>query len=367
VGLALVAELGPPLSIGLGTLERRRLGIVDLRPVASGHQPASAGPAGWLRVRLAEAATWREVAYAAFVAAIVPVAYVGLLLLLVVDVALLLGPWLAGNDAGRVSVGVAQVTSARQAIPYAVLGVVLLPLWPYLAGLAAAGQAAVARALLGDGGPDTPAVREVARSRARLVDAYEAERRRIERDLHDGAQHQLTSLTLQLGMARLDMPEDSPAAAALGRAHEQAKELMVALRNVVHGIHPQSLTDLGLLSAVRELAAQLPIPVTVTAAPQWSERLPERVESTAYFVVSEALTNIAKHRSASRADVSVTRTGNLLIMEIRDNGTGGAEPAGGTGLTGLSDRVAAVGGRLLLASPSAGPTVIRAELPCHYP
>ena len=365
-GLALAAAIGPPLSIGVAVLERRRLGIVDPRPVVSGHQLIAAGPARWLRVRLAEAATWREVAYAAFLVTFVPVVYVALALLLVMDVALVVSPWLAGPDAGPISIGVAQVSSTRQALPYAVLGAIFIPLWLYLVGLVTAGQMAVARALLGSGGLNSPAVQEVTRSRARLVDAYEAERRRIERDLHDIAQHRLTSLTLQLGMARLDMPEDSPAAAALARAHEQAKDLMVVLRNIVHGIHPQALTDLGLLGAVQELATQLPIPVTVTANPPWPGRLAERIESTAYLVASEALTNVVKHSHASKAEVSITRTGNLLIMQIRDDGSGSADPARGTGLTGLADRAAAAGGRLLLASPVGGPTLIRVELPCHH-
>ena len=118
------------------------------------------------------------------------------------------------------------------------------------------------------GPADAAALREVTRSRARLVDAYEAERRRIERDMHDGAQPRLTSLTLQLGLARLDVPEDSPAARPLAIAHEQAKGLMVMLRQIVHGIRPQSLTDLGLAGAVRELADAATVPVTVARRPR---------------------------------------------------------------------------------------------------
>lgn len=362
-GLAVAAAVGVPLSMGLAALERRRLGIVDRRPVVSGHRYVVGDPAMWLQARLTEGATWREVAYTAFLGTAVPVLYGALGLLMALNVTLLASPWLAGSDEGPITIGIAEISSARQALPYAIVGVAALPLWPYLLGVVAAGQAAVARALL-DSGHDSPAVREVAQSRARLVDAYEAERRRIERDLHDHAQHRLTSLALQLGMAKLDVPADSPAAAAVERAHEQAKELMVVLRDIVRGIHPQVLTDLGLLGAVRELAAHLSLPVTVTADPPELGQLPERVESAAYLVASEALTNVVKHSRATSAEVSLARTGNLLVVQVRDNGSGGADPARGTGLTGLADRVAAAGGRLLLSSPAGGPTVVRAELPC---
>jgi signal transduction histidine kinase len=249
-----------------------------------------------------------------------------------------------------------------ESVPVALLGAALVPLLAYLVGLAAAGQHAVAHALLGDGAGT--ALREVARSRARLVDAFEAERRRIERDLHDGAQHRLTALTLQLGMARVDVPADSPAAGPLTRAHGQAKELMVVLRELVHGIRPQILADLGLVPALRELAAQSPVPVTVTG-PAPVTRPPDRVETTAYYAAAEALGNVVKHAAATAADVRVEWAGDRLVLQVRDDGRGGADPERGTGLTGLADRVAAVGGRLLLASPAGGGTVLRVELPCR--
>jgi signal transduction histidine kinase len=237
---------------------------------------------------------------------------------------------------------------------------VLIPVLIYLLGAIAAGQGAAARALLGD--RHGTALRAVAQSRARLVDAFEAERRRIERDLHDGAQHRLTSLTLQLGMARLDVPGDSPAAAPLARAHDEAKELMVVLRELIHGIRPQSLADLGLPAALRELTVRSPLPVTVTVAEDLHRPAPH-LESTAYFAASEALANVVKHAGAARADVLLAQAGDNLVLEVRDDGHGGADPAHGSGLTGLADRVAAVGGRLLLASPAGGPTLVRVELP----
>src|SRR5690606_30481584 len=204
---------------------------------------------------------------------------------------------------------------------------------------------------------------EVSRSRARLADAFESERRRIERDLHDGAQQRLVGLTLQLGLAKLDLPADSPAAASVTAAYQQAKQLMTELRELIHGIQPQILTDLGLPAALDELAARSPVPVTVDA--RLTERLPSRIESTGYFVAAEALTNVAKHSGASRAWVTARRRGDLLTIEIRDDGRGGADPSRGTGLTGLADRVAVAGGRMFLASPAGGPTMLRVELPCE--
>jgi signal transduction histidine kinase len=175
-------------------------------------------------------------------------------------------PFLVSGHRQTVAVAFGTVSTVSQAMPYAICGAVIIPLLPYLLTLAAGAHAATARVLL-----DAPSEQlrteliEVARSRARLVDAFDAERRRIERDLHDGAQQRLVSLTLQLGLARLDLPPDSPAATALADAHEQAKALMAELRDLIQGIRPQVLTDLGLAPAVRELADQSPVPVTVTS------------------------------------------------------------------------------------------------------
>ncbi|MDI1462658.1 sensor domain-containing protein [Catellatospora sp. KI3] len=359
----LAVLIAPLLSVPLAVAERWRLGMVDDRPVASAHRPA-ADPLAWLRLRYTEAATWRETLYAVLLGSLVPLVYGAVALLLLIEAAFLTGPFLIPQGAGPIALGTTTVHTPQQAVPYALLALALLPVVPYLLGLLAAGQAALARALLGAAPGDATALREVARSRARLMTAYEAERRRIERDLHDGVQHRLTSLTLQLSLARLDTADDSPAAAPLTRAHEQAKELMTVLRDLIHGIAPQTLRDLGLPAALRELADRSPLPVAVTVAAVAAGRLPDLVESTAYFAASEALANTAKHAGATRADVVVTRTGDLLVLEVRDDGRGGADPARGSGLSGLADRVATVRGRLLLASPAGGPTLVRVELPC---
>jgi signal transduction histidine kinase len=197
------------------------------------------------------------------------------------------------------------------------------------------------------------------------VDAFAVERRRIEQDLHDGAQQRLVALTVSLGLARLDLPPDSPAAVRVAEAHEQARHALAELRELIRGVHPQVLTDRGLEAAVREVAGRSPIPVDVDIA--LPRRLPAPVEETAYFVTCEALANVVKHSAASRAAVRARLLEDLLVLEARDDGVGGADPAAGTGLSGLADRIAVANGRLRLSSPPGGPTLLRVELPCTVP
>ncbi|MFC4589857.1 sensor histidine kinase [Sphaerisporangium corydalis] len=377
LGITLVASLGPLVALPLAELERRRLRVVDARPAASAHQrPRGTGPAGWLRTRYTEPATWCELGYAFLLATVIPLAY-GVVLTPVLLVGASLAATFVVTPGAPVSLGLGEVGTVGEAVPYALAAVALLPAVPYVLALLAGAHGALARTLLG-GGPGgrlRAELVEVSRSRMRLVDAFEAERRRIERDLHDGAQQRLISLTLQLGLARLDLPPGSPAALAVTDAHGQAKQLMAELRELIHGIHPQILTDLGLPAALRELAEQQAIPVTVRA--DLPVRAPSHVEATAYFVAAEALTNIVKHSGATSASLSLRRTGTnttaadgsprhagTLTMEIRDNGHGGADPRRGTGLTGLADRVAVTGGTLALSSPPGGPTLLRVEIPC---
>ncbi|MFL6220894.1 MAG: histidine kinase, partial [Actinomycetes bacterium] len=255
------------------------------------------------------------------------------------------------------------VESPLQALPLAVAGVpaVLLSLNLYdgLAWL----WALFARVMLG---PSTMQLHErvddLRDARARIIAAADAERRRIERDLHDGAQQRLVALAMDLGMARAKLETDPAAATALvGEAHEEAKRALAELRDLARGIHPAVLADRGLDAAISALAARSPVPVGVDVT---AGRLPGPVESAAYFVVAEALANAAKHAVASEIGVRITRHRDLLIVEVIDDGVGGADPAGGTGLRGLADRVAAVDGHLTITSPAGGPTMIRAELPC---
>ncbi|WP_239138019.1 sensor histidine kinase [Sphaerisporangium rufum] len=356
LGAVLVAGLGPLVAWPLAAAERVRLRLVDARPVP----PVRRAPFGlsWYRHPL----TWRELAYAVLLVTVVPALYSVAALVLVLIVVCALSPWLVPG--GEIDLGVTVITTPPQTVPYSVIGFAALVTVPYLLTAVAGVHGAAARALLHPRATEElhAELVEVSRSRARLVSAFEAERHRIERDLHDGAQQKLVGLTLQLGLARLDLPAASPAASAVETAHQQAKQLMTELRELIHGIRPNVLADLGLPAALRELADQSVVPVAVeTDLPR---RLPEQVEATAYFVVAEALTNVAKHSGATAVRVTARETAGLLTVEVRDDGRGGADPAHGTGLTGLADRVAAADGRMLLSSPPGGPTLIRTELPC---
>jgi signal transduction histidine kinase len=251
--------------------------------------------------------------------------------------------------------------TAPGAVVASVAGVLLLPVAAYTITAWAGGRAAMARAVLA---PVDEELNEVRRSRARLMDAFELERRRIERDLHDGAQQRLVALSMSLGLARLDLPADSPVGKLVGAAQDEAKQALAELRELIRGVHPRVLTDRGLAAAVQDVAGRSPVPVDV--AIDLDRRPPPGVEEAAYYVISEALANVARHSGASRARVTAHRRGGTLIVEVHDDGRGGADPAGGTGLTGLADRLAVVDGRLSVRSPEGGPTLVRVEIACAW-
>ena len=369
LGAALIAGAGPLIAVPVASLARRRLHLAGLRQPGSwaGRDQLAGGAVSWLRARYTDPAAWRQTGYACLLATVVPGLAVAALLAAPLAVAFIASPFLVlVQQPGSSPVALfGHLATVPQTLPYVAAGLVLLPASGYLVTLVAGADAATARALLLTA-PDQQLraeLTEVTASRARLAGVFEAERRRIERDLHDGAQQKLVSLTLQLGMAQLDLPPGSPAAGAVATAHEQAKQLMAELRELIHGIQPQVLSDLGLPAALAELADSSPVPVAVEA--DLDGRLPGQVENTAYFVAAEALTNIAKHSGATSATVTARLRDSLLVIEVSDNGHGGADPARGTGLTGLADRLAVAGGRMLLSSPDGGPTLLRTEIPCN--
>src|SRR3954469_3230294 len=199
-------------------------------------------------------------------------------------------------------------------------------------------------------------------SRARLLAVGLEERRRLERDLHDGAQQRLVALSLQLGLARSQVDKDPEATGRmLDAARDELRQALAELRELARGIHPAVLTDRGLEAAVEALADRAPLPVAVDELP--GERLPAAVEAAAYFVVAESLTNVAKYAQAQEAHVRVGRRNGSAVVEVRDDGVGGAEAGSGTGLRGLADRLAALDGRLEVDSPPGGGTVVRATIP----
>jgi PAS domain S-box-containing protein len=199
-------------------------------------------------------------------------------------------------------------------------------------------------------------------SRARIVQAGDAERRRLERNLHDGAQQRLVSLALALRLAQAKLPGDPGAASELlERASEELALGLEELRELARGIHPAILTDRGLAPAVEALAERATVPVVVNGLP--TERLPEPIEAAAFYVVAESLTNVAKYAAARSARVELARDDGLLVVEVSDDGVGGADSAKGSGLRGLTDRVEALGGSLKVSSEAGRGTTVRAELP----
>jgi signal transduction histidine kinase len=197
---------------------------------------------------------------------------------------------------------------------------------------------------------------------ARIVAATDEERRRVVRDLHDGAQQRLVHTVLTLKLARRALEDNSRGASALvAEALQYAEEATAELRELAHGILPSVLTRGGLRAGVGALASRMPVPVDIGIS---VERLPSAVEATAYFVVAEALTNVAKHSHANRAAVTARVEDGTLQVQVRDDGIGGAQ-ADGSGLLGLGDRLAVLDGSLRVESPAEGGTLIAAAIPCH--
>jgi signal transduction histidine kinase len=204
-------------------------------------------------------------------------------------------------------------------------------------------------------------IEDLRASRARIVEAGDTERRRLERDLHDGAQSRLVALALKLKLARMKVDADSEAATLLDESSAELQASLTELRELARGLHPIVLTDRGLNAAVRILADRAPVPVDIAALPP--DRLAQPIELAVYFVVAEALTNVAKYAQAGSATVSITAGPDRVTVEVSDDGIGGADVTAGSGLRGLSDRVAALDGRIELDSPSGEGTRLRAEIP----
>ncbi|WP_328954329.1 sensor histidine kinase [Kitasatospora purpeofusca] len=375
VGVGLPLLLAVALSgLPVGALERRRLRLVEPAPVPDPHRalPGAGRPAR-LRTRLRERATWRELAHTLLVAPPLTAAGLGLTALLLFSAALVVSPVVVQVLAPETVMLIPghAVPGPLHALPFTAVGLAGLYLGGHAGALLATAHVRLARLLLGPREEDPGGqVLELTRSRARLADAFEAERRRIERDLHDGAQQQLVALTMTLGLAAYELREGAGEGAAAGagalalvdRARGEARQALEQLRGLVRGIHPQVLTDHGLAAAVAEVALRHPVPVEVDL--DLPGRLPGPVETTAYFTVTEALTNAAKHSGATAVTVHGRVADGRLVLQVTDDGCGGADPAAGAGLQGLADRVAILRGRLMVTSPTGGPTRLRLEVPC---
>jgi len=262
-------------------------------------------------------------------------------------------------------VGMVSGFGGHHAAAGVLLGVACLFGWPLLARLGAAIDVSLARWLLGPSrsGQLSAEVQRLGAARTLAVESAESERRRIERDLHDGLQPKLVSLALELGLAKARFERDPGAAKSLiERAHDEAKTAIEDLRSLVRGIHPSVLDERGLDAALSALIASCPVPVHVEVT--LSRRPDPTREAVAYFVVAEAITNVTKHSGAAKASVIINEGGGLLRVLVEDDGRGGARTDPGGGLAGLGARVAAIDGTFTVTSPPGGPTHIEAVIPC---
>jgi signal transduction histidine kinase len=350
-----VAVLGPaalpPLVRFFSVLQRERFrALLGVEIAAPKHDPG----VGWRRIvrPWTVGSTWRQLAYHLLAPLLGGLS--GLVVVLCWAAPLLAALW---DD--------------KASGPWYVLwlggAAVLLLAAPWVARGIAEADTAAARRLLGRDHAEELAerVESLSRSRADLVDAADTERRRIERDLHDGVQQRLVSLALNLGMARTAFTDRPPEVQeVIAAAHDEATAALAELRDFVRGLHPAVLNDRGLDAALSGVAARAPLPVKLHV--HIAQRCSPSIEAIAYFAVSEALTNVAKHAQASRAEVAAERVGDRLIITVTDDGRGGASVDGtGTGLRGLAQRATAVDGSLTVVSPPGGPTTVTVYIPCE--
>ncbi len=341
VGMVLVSTL-------VARVERRRLRLVDLDHLADPHRaPDGPGLRAWTATRLKEPVTWRELMFTLLSAAAL---------------------WWMDLMVLAFSFGIPATTFAStgpETWPWTVFGVIVLLASPYTVTSWAGARAAMARTFLAPRDKELgEELREVRASQSRLLDAFDAERVRIERDLHDGAQQRLVSLGMTLGLMRLEVPEGSAQAELLTQAEAQLSTAHQELRALIRGLNPPVLADHGLVAAIEDYAGRFPIPVTVDL--RLPERLPRKLETTMYYLINEAMTNIAKHSGATSAQVRGRYHSDLLILDITDDGHGGVAPEAGSGVTGLADRVTALDGRMRVSSPAGGPTLLHVEVPCRF-
>jgi len=344
---------------------RLRSAGVDMPPPRPPRQLSLGGLVAALRAQ----STWRQVAYHLAAGPLIAIAAV-----------VAVGVWLAGAVFGliytyawalrpgslfyRATYG---ATSGHKPFGFVLVLAGLAGLFaaPWLTSLVASLDARAGRALLGPSRAEEleHRVEQLTKTRAGVVDAADAERRRLERDLHDGTQQRLVSLAMNLGMARAQAGNAEQANQAIAEAHEEAKAALAELRDLIRGLHPAVLEDRGLDAALSGIIARAPIPCRLTVD------LPRRpapvIEAVAYFVVSEGLSNIVKHAQASEAAVFVQRSGDRLHVIVTDDGVGGADPSRGTGLAGLARRAASVDGTFEIDSPPGGPTLLTVDLPCN--
>lgn len=364
-GIALIFALSPVLT----RVHRNRLRVtagVEIPP-----HPRRRDLLTWqgLSAAARSQAVWRQLAYHLLAGPVLAVAAAVAVAAWPASLACAFS-WLfvkTGHPAqGSYASGTTQVTHHAPFVILTVAGLVGLFVAPWLTSGVRALDVRTARRLLGPSRAEEleHRVEQLTETRAGVVDAADAERRRLERDLHDGTQQRLVSLAINLGMARASARTAEEARQAIAEAHEEAKAALAELRDLIRGLHPAVLEDRGLDAALSGITARMPVPVRLTV--DGLSRRPSPVtEAVAYFVVSEGLANIVKHAQATEAAVFVQRSGDRLHVIVTDDGVGGADPARGTGLAGLARRAASVDGTFEIDSPPGGPTLLTVDLPCN--
>jgi signal transduction histidine kinase len=350
----------------LAELERRLVGALLGTEIPSPYRPDPAGGRWWQRLafRLADPATWKDLAFLLLRLPLGILSFSATVVVFGLGLRLLLAPVYYEPFADGDWIGWLGVDTVGEALALVPAGALILLLGiPGLGALARLYAWLAAQLLGSNADPElTAQVSELEGSRSRIIAAADDERRRIERDLHDGAQQRLVALALNLRMAEQRAVDGDPTAVDLVRqAGEEAQLALKELRDLARGIHPAILTNRGLPAALQDLASRATLPVAVVAAPD--ERLPAPVEAAAYFVVSECLANVGKHAGADGATVAVAAVDGHLSVEVSDDGAGGAELGSGSGIQGLADRVGALGGSLAVDSPAGAGTRVTATIP----
>jgi signal transduction histidine kinase len=361
-----IAMLTIYVSRWMAWLERRRAALVLGEPIRGVYKPPATGRIiDRLKALFSDPSTWKDLAWHLLLLPVGIVDFVVVVTAWSVSLGLVSMPlwWWSLPDNDPTDLGIFQVDSWGHAFLAAAIGLVALPIAAALVRGTAAASGSLSQLVLGPSRRQLEERVEVlAQTRAGAVDAAAAELQRIERDLHDGAQARLVALAMDLGMAEDRFDRDPEGARELvEKARGEAKLAMGELRDLARGIRPALLAERGLGEAIGALAARTPLPTQVDV--DLDERLPAPVELAAYFTVAEALTNAVKHAQAHAAKVRVWREDGRVRIEVRDDGHGGADPAG-HGLDGLHKRLAALDGTLAIASPRGGPTVLYAEVPC---
>ncbi|CAM3755173.1 sensor histidine kinase [Tsukamurella ocularis] len=355
--VVVLLPFAPAWSYGLAKLERLRVTWLGDPAIGDPHPPVAGNLSARAGARLGERATWREVAYSLLLAVLTPIVFLGAVIGWTVGGGLLLGPILSDE----VNVMGAAVDGIVGRAVWGAIGAVICAVGLYITYAVSVAQAATARLLLG------PTEEELQRrvttleaSRGVLVHSFEGERRRIERNLHDGPQQDLASLSLQLGELQqsLSAETDDAVRAQVVEAQTRLERAMAGLRDTVRGVHPQVLDDAGVEAACAELGGA--IRVDVIAGEGWTpgRRLPADIEQAMYYTASEGVTNAIKHGGAQQVWITFAAGVLGVSMTVMDDGAGGADPARGTGLAGLVERAEAIGATLTILSPPGGPTTL---------